>query len=547
MEHGDGHEMYVFRDGRTEVSASLLRRELEGDLRRVEGLHDPKLVRPALVGAVIRAGELECGFADLGSEHAPALQRITDELASSLVGHDAEGSLERAGGAVRSLSLSGSLHVSPPEGFAYYGLHPLDYADLADSLSNRLDRVCVIGIRTIGLTLSSVVMAALRRQGKSATRTTVRPHGHPYDRRTSFDPAQLEWLARERAQGASAIVVDEGPGMSGSSFLSVADALRASGFAPDHIDLFCSRRIDPSCLLAPDGARRWSELRSHSPGQTPHRPADAASWIGGGQWRRCAYADETCWPPSWPTMERPKFLSDDQRRILKFEGLGRYGAGVLARAQALAEIGFGAPLEDAGHGFLAYANLAGSPMRSADASAEVLTRLAQYCAARGTLAPAPRATNLEPMMMQNLLVAHGSRRHAPHLDVVRPVISDSRMMPHEWILTKESMFKCDAATHGDDHFFPGPVDIAWDVAGTIVEWHLAGEASEYFIDAYERASGDRVRSRVAPYLFAYTLFRLGCVRMAACSVDDVGERARLMQDYAGYRARLARMLDVPIA
>ena len=27
--------------------------------------------------------------------------------------------------------------------------------------------------------------------------------------------------------------------------------------------------------------------------------------------------------------------------------------------------------------------------------------------------------------------------------------------------------------HGDDHFFPGPTDIAWDLAGTIVEWELA--------------------------------------------------------------------------
>src|SRR5207302_4552914 len=54
-----------------------------------------------------------------------------------------------------------------------------------------------------------------------------------------------------------------------------------------------------------------------------------------------------------------------------------------------------------------------------------------------------------------------------------PVLVDGRMQPHEWIRSKDgTIIKVDGCTHGDDHFFPGPTDIAWDLAGAIVEWSL---------------------------------------------------------------------------
>ena len=48
------------------------------------------------------------------------------------------------------------------------------------------------------------------------------------------------------------------------------------------------------------------------------------------------------------------------------------------------------------------------------------------------------------------------------LRLQRPVIADSRMQPHEWLLTPAGqVLKTDSGSHGDDHFFPGPTDIAW--------------------------------------------------------------------------------------
>ena len=71
------------------------------------------------------------------------------------------------------------------------------------------------------------------------------------------------------------------------------------------------------------------------------------------------------------------------------------------------------------------------------------------------------------------------------------VIADGRMQPHEWLVTNEGrLLKTDSGSHGDDHFFPGPTDIAWDLAGAIVEWQMNEQQATDFIDLYRCASGD---------------------------------------------------------
>ena len=56
------------------------------------------------------------------------------------------------------------------------------------------------------------------------------------------------------------LIADEGPGLSGSSFLAVADALADAGVAREHIVVLPSHDPDPSRLCAPDAARRWLAL-----------------------------------------------------------------------------------------------------------------------------------------------------------------------------------------------------------------------------------------------------------------------------------------------
>lgn len=120
-------------------------------------------------------------------------------------------------------------------------------------------------------------------------------------------------------------------------------------------------------------------------------------------------------------------------------------------------------------------------------------------------------------------------------------------MPHAWLRTPGNRWlKLDATIHGDDHFFPGPCDIAWDLAGIVVEWQLSAAAREFLFEQYLRVNGDNVSLRVGPYELAYATFRMAWSRMAAGSTCDREEEARLLRDYRRYRQFLRKMReDIP--
>jgi hypothetical protein len=122
------------------------------------------------------------------------------------------------------------------------------------------------------------------------------------------------------------------------------------------------------------------------------------------------------------------------------------------------------------------------------------------------------------------------------LKVERVTVCDARMMPQEWLCTSTGKLqKLDGASHGDNHFFPGPCDIAWDVAGAIVEWEMLGQARERFLSEYEARSGDPVRERLYPYMLAYVIFRLGWCKMAALAMHGEYDELLLERDYHRYR------------
>src|SRR5262249_40579530 len=154
------------------------------------------------------------------------------------VGHplDARQIRATASSLLEGISFPGDLSVSVPEGFAYYALHPLDYADLVSRSGIDVSRAVVVGIRSIGTTLTAVVAAKVhhrfqssrikclreygspdenagcpgvrpelvegsrgfRDPGESSSmdndscvrRMTVRPTGHPYDRRCDLNQSQ---------------------------------------------------------------------------------------------------------------------------------------------------------------------------------------------------------------------------------------------------------------------------------------------------------------------------------------------------------------------
>src|SRR5262249_60519560 len=128
-------------------------------------------------------------------------------------------------------------------------------------------------------------------------------------------------------------------------------------------------------------------------------------------------------------------------------------------------------------------------MSAEDLSPNVLQSLAEYCAFRLKVLAADVAdlSPLEHMTEHNLRELRIDQPVA--LKIEHPTICDGRMQPHEWLLTEDGrMLKTDSGSHGDDHFFPGPTDIAWDLAGVMVEGRMNPAPPDFLLDAYPPAN-----------------------------------------------------------
>jgi hypothetical protein len=523
-----GLNLLVFRDGRRRVRGAALVRALLAQLESWSGSCLPSHVA---LRALLRAGELECGAADSAHGASNSFSELTDDLALALLGGAAQRDIQDLRDAIARAPLPESLNTSAPEGFAYYALHPLAYAEALDRLLPLPAKMIVVGIRSIGTTLSAVTAAAARLRGSDVKRLTVRPGGHPYDRRTEFSPDDLPVIQSGIHGRAHFLVVDEGPGLSGSSFLSVAEALEAVGVEQAKIVLLPSHAPNHDALCSANAAQRWRRYQCLPAAGKARVPGGARAFVGAGEWRRRFFPSQSVWPPAWTSMERLKYISHEggeAARLFKFAGLGHYGEGVLEREQGLAAAGFGAPVREETDGFVSYPWLAGCPMAAGDLSPRMLTRLAEYCAFR-TEAFAISGADVGPLQE---MAEHNLRQLGLDLPVAlrleRPVIADGRMQPHEWILTPDGNFiKTDGAGHGEDHFYPGPTDVAWDLAGAIVEWRMNSDQAAQFLHAYQRKSGDDARARIEGFLRAYAAFRCAYCRMAANAMAGTPEQDRL--------------------
>ena len=530
--------LLVFRDGSREISGPGLKAALTQSLQL---LRDSFYEREIL-DALLRAGELECALSDCGSKSEP-IQTVTDALATALVTSTPVPDRNQLLEALGATHVPERLTLAVPEGFAYYALHPLAFAGVLGRIFPLPERALVVGIRSIGATLSAVTAAALRARGVHAERTTIRPTGHPYNRHAELFPQQVALVKDYASANANFLIVDEGPGLSGSSFLSVAEAFTTVGVPTEKITLICSHEPKVEHLCAESASRRWRQFRSLAVCDDIRRPAAAQVWVGGGEWRTYFLRDERSWPESWLTFERPKYLSEGaQARFFKFLGFGHYGSEVARRETEIAAAGFGpAPaIEDAGFG--SYDFIGGRPMCATDLSESALARLAAYCAfrAQSSALVAANTTPLQQMAEHDL---QELRFNLPvKLSLEKPVIADGRMQPHEWILTPSGqMLKVDSGLHGDDHFFPGATDIAWDLAGAIVEWQMNSNEATAFIDMYRRGSGDDPATRIHDYIVAYAIFRCAYCLMAANAMQGSPEQLRLESAAAGYGDRLMQL------
>ena len=455
------------------------------------------------------------------------------------------------------------VEITVPEGYAHYAVYPEMYLEAArqcHSQLGRIDAVC-LGLRSIGTSLSAAVAAALEELGCAVESVTLRPRGHPFSRHPSLDP-ELTTLLRNRSR-AHYLLVDEGPGISGSSFAGTAAMLREWGIAEDRILLFPSWRTDGTQLKSPVARQHWSShpqfnvsfeelwLRSNKFGESfPGNLED----VSAGRWRAQVFDDETEYPAVQPQHERRKYLLTPTafrgaKKILRFAGLGEHGISKVCRAHELAEAGFQAKPEMLAHGFLLQQFVPGVPAAQGRAEEGLLDTAARYLAhlsLEHRTEPTVSNSSLREMIAVNTAEGLGDRSSEKLLDSLPPaewaeciVSLDGRMLPQEWIRTRSGYLKTDAIDHHDDHFFPGCQDIAWDIAAAAVELGVDQDGREHLVERYRVLSGDRtIARRLYPYTVAYLAFRLGYTTLAASVLGDSPDGLRFSNEALRYRCLL---------
>lgn len=534
----NGTNLIVFRDSAQEFSCDEFTHRLLRTLGNVR-LDN----RSSFIDALLLSGQAESCLADCNSHATEAIARIGDLLAETLVaGKPFEGAE-----LIRQLETAAehfprTLPVSSPEGFAYYALHPEDFAD-AIRTEPHPGSMAIVGIRSIGTVLSAIATAAARKQGSTASRITVRPTGHPYDRQLRLTDSQQRWIRQERDRGSCFLVLDEGPGLSGSSFISVGESLIGEGVEPSSITFIGTRDPDPAELCAPDAARRWGRFRWKKAPSRIHERFSSLRSLSAGAWRGLFVDEVADWPPCWPEMETSKFLSSDGTRIFKFEGFGSFGIAAREGANAICEAGFGPQIENGAEGMNVYRVMRGRPYTRSQLSSSLLDHMAEYCAFRRSAFRAPRhnSTAIEEMVRFNFHEQTARELEIPPgiFESEHPRYVDSRMQPHKWIASRDGrILKIDACTHGDDHFLPGPTDILWDLAGAIVEWDMDRHAEQSFITKYHDLVGAKKDNRLPFFVLAYTVFRMSYCKMAMAATAHVDECFRLRGAYQSYRRRL---------
>lgn len=567
---------------------------VEALAERVAAARDVAALRVVLA----LSGQLEQGIEDgaLGLLRGPA-RALTDRAAAAFHAvwssdqRRPEVELRLAVPILRALARLAAreravLEIRVPEGFAHYAVLPESYFAAARRFAAEVARrpgsgrsAAVIGVRTIGTSLSAAVGAALRAHGWRVARSTVRPGGAPFSREVELEDAALA--------GASwVLVVDEGPGLSGTSMSAVADAALRRGAPREAIVFFPGHTGDPGPEAPPHSRTWWSSAPRYvgSPSAAglagelmaatstlAGAPAQVMEDASGGRWRAMAWPDEEGWPSVHPAFDRPKRListleggrwlgkwagfvwldgqvteTSSERAIREIIGAQRSGAGSMRAAEA--------------GGFVIRPWVEGVPLDRRSTSLRALDRVAEYHAggragrahlgASERAAAVERAWDLVTINGRELLAREEARAFSRASARARagvradPDLStraiDGRPAPHEWIAASSGhLVKVSITSHEVDHLYPGAQPDCWELAGVIVEWDLRGEARQAFLD---RLAKNGLRRSSAALLFfraAYAAFRAGVVDAALHAGPlDSRERARLERDRTFYLAAM---------
>jgi hypothetical protein len=545
--------------------------EIQARLRALPGVPSPHARHDERVALLIRAGELWQGLADAESAGEDARSPAQDAAAALAVAlarevwrswrgdGDGPASLPplAAAGAWERLALPERIQVKRPEGYAFYSVFPECYAAAAAAAVARLpagpERLQVAGIRSLGTSAAAMVRAGA---GAGPLPFSVRPRGHPFDRTLALAEGLRAELRAGAAGGGCLAVADEGPGLSGSSFASVAEAWAAAGGTPDRLHLFPSHAGGPGPMAPERARRRWAESPRHLVDFDALVRPRIAAWLGGGDladlsagaWRHRLYPDRGRWPAAIPWQERRKYLARTASGVVlaRFAGLGDLGRRALERARALAGAGFIPEVLELRHGFLAQRWVDAAPLDGGGAQrvsrAELVAHLGRYLGFRaralraGPDQPGASLAALSAMARQNA----GLELPPPPSSAGGPRVAvDGRLQPSRWLVdTAGRIWKADAVDHCEGHDLVGCQPLAWDVASAVVELDLTGEEAGRLLEGVRAAAGVELGPAALPFFTrCYLAFQIGRARLGAESVD-AEERARLLAAAARYERRL---------
>lgn len=529
-----------------------------------------------LVSALIEAGKLLQGVADahFADEERDRSSLSTDALAAFVrergraVCRSWDSSFEEIGRLPRLQPRDdwpSQIEVRVPEGYAFYALYPEAYAEAARRLK-LTGSPRVIGIRSIGTSLAAVVAAALG----APPPVTVRPFGDPYARKIAIG-SELE---RELLDAdAHYVIVDEGPGQSGSSFGAVAEWLQERGVAAERISLLPSHAGEPGSAATGERRRWWRSVQRQVGDFGDRWPELIEAWcrsalgpldeppqdISGGAWRELLFLYGDDWPTIVPAWERRKYLvrARGDRFLVKFAGLGRLADEKLAIARALHVDGVAPEPIGVVNGFLIERWCEDAvPLQPHE---NPIAEIARYIATRAKLLPSPSGSGasiqeLLRMTRRNISVEFGDElaRSVAHWDArvadlerrILRVRTDNKLERHEWLRAPSGrLLKTDALDHHQSHDLIGCQDVAWDVTGAIVEFDLDQNGSRAFVEAIEQSAVGVDRELVAFYRVAYLAFRLGQARLGATLTGEAFDRQRLQRSGDRYAAELQHLLE----
>lgn len=530
-------------------------------VRRLRGfLENPDLVSQIddVRALLVLAGQFEQAVHDLLPGWTTEVEAVTDAAAHAFLALWAEtqpsfgGEVSSAAESLEDMSralsripeLSAEVLVKMPEGFSFYTLYPDAYC--ASAVRWVADHpVCgrarVVGLRTIGTTLSAVVAATLSAFGWEADRMTCRPTGHPYAREL--------FLGEEAVSGYDQLlIVDEGPGQSGSSIAAVAEAAVRVGFPRDRIAFFPSHSGEPGEQASESVRRWWAEtpryvidtddlrwrnrslresLAEITLGLQSEVDVVRVEDLSAGQWREIVYDDPQEWPEVATQFEKTKYrmvLSDGSAVLWKFAGLVP-----LPRSTDGLAADWTAPVLGSAMGFVATPWIEGKP---ADRDSLSSACLAEYLLASTGPPLMPTQARHARERLDHWLywntaelcgedAAKRMAEFAASVPIERgPSYTDSHLAPHEWVQPANNRaLRASPSNYMLDHTIVGVQPLTWAVAAAIVEWNLESEAAEGLLNSLAEGGIIISREQLSLYRLAYLAFTGGlALRSDVCGL-----------------------------